>query len=230
MAVSWKRVLDLVPTLVTSVLPGLLAGGAVSRVAGKAAAKKWLAGAVFDYPEKMPQDFDYPITQLSNKTWVTGKDGKPHETVLPGLNPNIDYANADAALVQTIQGHNQAVKNGTEKTMVQWWPGEDNKPRVAFGPASTAISKVIINKDGEIQVQWKGGGKWYTYKNGTDLRDTTDIVKSLLTAPSIGRALCREGKYKHTDSKDLIGKPTLDPQMGWFGKRYYNPKAAAGGK
>ena len=230
MAVSWKRVLDLVPTLVTSVLPGLLAGGAVSRVAGKAAAKKGLAGAVFDYPEKLPQDFDYPITQLSNKTWVTGKDGKPHETVLPGLNPNIDYANADAALVQTIQGHNQAVKNGTEKTMVQWWPGEDNKPRVAFGPASTAISKVIINKDGEIQVQWKGGGKWYTYKNGTDLRDTTDIVKSLLTAPSIGRALCREGKYKHTDSKDLIGKPTLDPQMGWFGKRYYNPKAAAGGK
>ena len=230
MAVSWKRVLDLVPTLVTSVLPGLLAGGAVSRVAGKAAAKNGLAGAVFDYPEKLPQDFDYPITQLSNKTWVTGKDGKPHETVLPGLNPNIDYANADAALVQTIQGHNQAVKNGTEKTMVQWWPGEDNKPRVAFGPASTAISKVIINKDGEIQVQWKGGGKWYTYKNGTDLRDTTDIVKSLLTAPSIGRALCREGKYKHTDSKDLIGKPTLDPQMGWFGKRYYNPKAAAGGK
>lgn len=230
MAVSWKRVLDLVPTLVTSVLPGLLAGGAVSRVAGKAAAKKGLAGAVFDYPEKMPQDFDYPITQLSNKTWVTGKDGKPHETVLPGVNPNIDYANADAALVQTIQGHNQAVKNGTEKTMVQWWPGEDNKPRVAFGPASTAISKVIINKDGEIQVQWKGGGKWYTYKNGTDLRDTTDIVKSLLTAPSIGRALCREGKYKHTDSKDLLGKPTLDPQMGWFGKKYYNPKAAAGGK
>lgn len=230
MAVSWKRILDLVPTLVTSVLPGLLAGGAVSRVAGKAAAKKGLAGAVFDYPEKMPQDFDYPITQLSNKTWVTGKDGKPHETTLPALNPNIDYANADAALVQTIQGHNKAVKNGTEKTMVQWWPGEDNKPRVAFGPASTAISKVIINKDGEIQVQWKGGGKWYTYKNGTDLRDTTDIVKSLLTAPSIGRALCREGKYKHTDSKDLLGKPTLDPQMGWFGKKYYNPKAAAGGK
>lgn len=230
MAVSWKRILELVPTLVTSVLPGLLAGGAVSRVAGKAAAKKGLAGAVFDYPEKLPQDFDYPITQLSNKTWVTGKDGKPHETTLPGMNPNIDYANADAALVQTIQGHNQAVKNGTEKTMVQWWPGEDNKPRVAFGPASTAISKVIINKDGEIQVQWKGGGKWYTYKNGTDLRDTTDIVKSLLTAPSIGRALCREGKYKHTDSKDLLGKPTLDPQMGWFGKKYYNPKAAAGGK
>lgn len=228
MAVSWKRVLDLVPTLVTSVLPGLLAGGAVSRVAGKAAAKKGLAGAVFDYPEKLPQDFDYPITQLSNKTWVTGKDGKPHETVLPGLNPNIDYANADAALVQTIQGHNQAVKNGTEKTMVQWWPGDDNKPRVAFGPASTAISKVIINKDGEIQVQWKGGGKWYTYKNGTDLRDTTDIVKSLLTAPSIGRALCREGKYKHTDSKDLLGKPTLDPQMGWFGKKYYDAEAAGG--
>jgi hypothetical protein len=230
MAVSWKRILDLAPAIVTSLLPGLLAGGAVSRVAGKAAAKKGLAGAVFDYPDKMPQDFDYPITQLSNKTWVTGKDGKPHETVLPGLNPNIDYANADAALVQTIQGHNQAVKNGTEKTMVQWWPGDDNKPRVAFGPASTAISKVIINKDGEIQVQWKGGGKWYTYKNGTDLRDTTDIVKSLLTAPSIGRALCREGKYKHTDSKDLLGKPTLDPQMGWFGKKYYNPKAAAGGK
>ena len=147
MAVSWKRVLDLVPTLVTSVLPGLLAGGAVSRVAGKAAAKKGLAGAVFDYPP-LPGDFNYQVTKLNNKTWVTGKDGKPHETVLPGVNPNIDYANADAALVQTIQGHNQALKNGTEGTMVQWWPGEDNKPRVAFGPSSTAISGVKINKDG----------------------------------------------------------------------------------
>ena len=227
MAVSWKRVLDLVPTLVTSVLPGLLAGGAVSRVAGKAAAKKGLAGAVFDYPP-LPGDFNYQVTKLNNKTWVTGKDGKPHETVLPGVNPNIDYANADAALVQTIQGHNQAVKNGTEKTMVQWWPGEDNKPRVAFGPASTAISGVKINKDGKIQVQWKGGGKWYTYRSGTDLRDTTDIAKSLLTAPSIGRALCRKGKYKHTDSKDLLGKPTYDPKMGWFGKKYYDAEAAGG--
>ena len=227
MAVSWKRILDLVPTLVTSVLPGLLAGGAVSRVAGKAAAKKGLASAVFDYPP-LPGDFNYQVTKLNNKTWVTGKDGKPHETVLPGVNPNIDYANADAALVQTIQGHNQAVKNGTEKTMVQWWPGEDNKPRVAFGPASTAISGVKINKDGKIQVQWKGGGKWYTYLSGTDLRDTTDIAKSLLTAPSIGRALCRKGKYKHTDSKDLLGNPTYDPQMGWFGKKYYDAEAAGG--
>lgn len=227
MAVSWKRVLDLVPTLVTSLLPGILAGGAVSRVAGKAAAKKGLAGAVFDYPP-LPGDFNYQVTKLNNKTWVTGKDGKPHETVLPGVNPNIDYANADAALVQTIQGHNQAVKNGTEGTMVQWWPGEDNKPRVAFGPASTAISGVKINKDGKIQVQWKGGGKWYTYRSGTDLRDTTDIAKSLLTAPSIGRALCRKGKYKHTDSKDLLGKPTYDPQMGWFGKKYYDAEAAGG--
>ena len=123
MAVSWKRIFELVPSLVTSVLPGLLAGGAVSRVAGKAAAKKGLAGAVFDYPP-MQDDFDYPISKLSNKTWVTGKDGKPHETTLPGMNPNIDYANAEAALVQTIQGHNQAVKNGTEGTMIQWWPAE----------------------------------------------------------------------------------------------------------
>ena len=227
MAVSWKRILDLVPTLVTSVLPGLLAGGAVSRVAGKAAAKKGLAGAVFDYPP-LPGDFNYQVTKLNNKTWVTGKDGKPHETVLPGVNPNIDYANADAALVQTIQGHNQAVKNGTEGTMVQWWPGEDNKPRVAFGPASTAISGVKINKDGKIQVQWKGSDTWYTYLSGTDLRDTTDIAKSLLTAPSIGRALCSNGKYKHTDSKDLLGKPTYDPQMGWFGKKYYDAEAAGG--
>jgi hypothetical protein len=234
MAVSWKRILDLVPTLVTSVLPGLLAGGAVSRVAGKAAAKKGLAGAVFDYPP-LPGDFNYQVTKLSNKTWVTGKDGKPHETTLPALNPNIDYANADAALVQTIQGHNQAVRNGTEGTMVQWWPGQDTKPRVAFGPSSSAVRGVKIGKDGKIYIQWHGkNSKWYRYRGGTDLRDTTDIVKSLLTSPSIGRAVARMAfgkyptKYRHTDSKDLIGKPTYDPQMGWFGKKYYDAEAAGG--
>jgi hypothetical protein len=35
-------------------------------------------------------------------------------------------------------------------------------------------------------------------------------------------------KYRHTDSKDLIGKPTYDPQMGWFGKKYYDAEAAGG--
>ena len=72
-------------------------------------------------------------------------------------------------------------------------------------------------------MKWIKGNKWYTYKAGNTLRESSEWAKDLLTAPSIGRALVRKGHYAHKDSKDLTGKPVADANVGWWGRKHYNP-------
>lgn len=232
MAVSASKILKLSPVLLQMLLPGMFnARGTVGRYAARGLARRGLAGAAFDYPA-MTEDFYYgnpdgTLTLPDTKTWVNGE-----ETVKPAMNVGINRGDAGAALVQTLQQHNKAVANGTESQLVQWWPGKDTKPRVSFNPTSTAVRGVKITPDNKIQVQFRSGtGKWYTYKGGDDLRETTDIAKELLTAPSIGRAVARMAwgkyptKYRHTDSKDLLGPKERDPELGWWGAAHYDPTA-----
>jgi hypothetical protein len=222
--------LQLVPGLVTSLLPGLFTpGGALAKAVKGSLSRSGMKGAAFDYP-LLTSDFNYPINTLVTDTWVNGK-----KTKLPALNSGLIPANAEAALVQTLQGHNKAVADGTEKDLVQWWPGEDTEPRMQFNPTSSAIEGVRINKDGRIQVKWIKGSKWYTYRGGSDLRNTTDAVKELLTYPSIGRALARGkkggvGGFAHADSRDLTGKPKYDPNIYWWGNKYYEHDKSKWGK
>ncbi|MER1990788.1 MAG: hypothetical protein ABS884_13800 [Solibacillus isronensis] len=230
MAISFTKLLQLAPGLLTSLLPGLFTpGGALAKTVAGSLSRSGLKGAAFDYPA-MTEDFDYPINTLVNETWINGK-----KTKLPALNSGLDPANAEAALVQTLQEHNKAVASGNEKDLIQWWPGEDNEPRVRFNPTSSAIDGLIIDKDGSIKIKWVKGNKWYTYRGGSDLRNTTDAVKELLTYPSIGRALARGknggvGGFAHADSRDLTGKPKYDPNIYWWGNKYYEHDKSKWGK
>lgn len=231
MAAAASKILKLSPVLLQMLLPGLFnAQGTVGRFAARGLAKRGLGGAAFDYPA-LTEDFYYgqngTLVDPDTKTWVDGQ-----VTVKPAMNQGINRGDAGAALVQTLQQHNKAVANGTESQLSQWWPGEDRQPRIQFNPTSTAVKGVRITTDGKIQVQFRNGtGKWYSYRGGDDLRETTEAAKELLTAPSIGRAVARMAfgkyptKYRHTDSKDLLGPKERDPELGWWGAAHYDPTA-----
>lgn len=181
-----------------------------------AAAGKKLKGATFTYPE-MTNDFYYPMVTDVKSTVVNG-----HKTQLPSLNFGIDRANQAAALVQDLGAHNVAVANGNEKDLEQWWPNQDTRPRREIHPTSSAVDGIRINKNGTVSVKFIKGSKWYTYQAGRDIRESSEMAKDLLTSPSIGRALVRKGKFAHADSKDLTAPKVADPNVGWWGRKYYN--------
>ena len=221
MAVSWKTLLNMLPRVAMGFLPGIAApGNAVIRGAARSLPST-LRGAAFVYPE-LGHDFFY-MDDSPKGGYGSNVDGK--ETWFPALNSSLDRNNLEAGLAQTLQEHNQAVKGGYERILEQWWPTQDVRPRKEFHPSSSAVKGVKIDKDGNIQVQWHGkNGKWYTYRGGKDLRDTSRIAMELLSAPSIGRALVRKGSYAHADSKDLTAKPVQDRNVGFWARQHFDPR------
>lgn len=215
MAVSMTEILRVLPSIAGMLLPGMAGASKVGNLA-RVALPNNLKGGAFDYPD-LTKDFRYPMTGYDV---TTSKDGKTAK--LPALNQGINRGNQNAALMQDLTEHNRAVANGTEKDLERWWPGEDTEPRRTISPQSSAIEGIRINKNGTVQVKWYKGSKWYTYKAGKDIRESSEMAKDLLTAPSIGRALPRKGKYAHKDSKDLTGPKVADHNIGWWGRKYYN--------
>ena len=219
MAVQWSTILKAMPTFLAGLLPGIGAGRMAAGAIAERALSDNLKGVAFDYPTDMAREFEYPLADGGSTTTVDGK-----VTKLPSLNAGIDRGNLGAALVQEIKEHNRAVKGGYEKTLEGWWPGEDVRPRKVIHPTSSAVNGIKINTDGTVQVQWKNGdGKWYTYRKGADIRESSRMVQELISSPSIGRALVRKGRFAHADSKDLTANPVRDRNVGWWGRKYFNP-------
>lgn len=200
MAFSYSQLLSLLPRAVMSILPGMMTGR-VSRILN-AAADKRLPGSAFTYPG-LTSEFIYDMNFVDQDE--------------PFMNSSLNRELASrGALAQGLEEHNMALKQGgkqLEKALESWWPNEDLKPRVNFTPGSSAISGVKILPNNKIAIQWKNKGKWYTYQGGNNPRESSEIAKELLTAPSIGRAVAaRKGKN---------GK--INPNLGWFGRAHYDP-------
>lgn len=187
-------------------LGGMLGGG--TRAAGtlrRAMASDVLKGSALTYPG-LTENFVYPIEYSPDFATY-------------GMNAHIDRNLTHRyPLAQTLDEHNRAIADGTEKLLESWWPGEDTKPREDFHPSSSAVSDVRIMPDNTIQIRWGGKGKFYTYRGGSNPRESSEIAKDLLTAPSIGRALPRNGRLAHNGKSDRKGTP--DANIGWWGRRY----------
>ena len=216
MAISWSTILKAMPYLASAMLPGFVGASRAGKLAAARLPAR-LKGAAFDYPS-LPQDFDYPVIRDIKTTTVNGET-----TQLPSLNSSLDRSNLKAALVQDLLVHNQAVADGTERLLEEWWPGQDTKPRRTISPSSSAVEGIRIGDDGSVYVKWFNGDTWYKYRAGRNIRESSEMVQSLLSEPSIGRALVRNGRLAHKDSKDLTGKPVADKNVGWWGRKYYNP-------
>lgn len=200
---------DILKTVIPALLNAGLSSNPVARLGGagrRPTVTDVLKGAALTYPN-LPQAFVYPIVY------------QPSPGGYANDNASIDRGAAIyAPLAQTLDEHNAAVKNGGEKLLESWWPGQDAKPRVDFHPSSSAVSDVRIMPDNSIQIRFGGKGKFYTYRGGANPRESSLITKDLLTAPSIGRALVRNGHYRHNGKEDKTGTP--DPNIGWWGRRF----------
>lgn len=200
MAVSLKQILSAIPALAAQLLPNM--AGGISRILSAGTASRGLKGKSLTYPG-LTADFDYPVN-------FVGGD-------VPFLNASVNRElAAEGALAQTLDNHNEALRIGgepMERALRSWWPGEDTRPRVEFTPGSSAVSGVKILPNNKIAVQWKNRGKWYTYRGGSNPRESSEIAKELLTAPSIGRAVAAR------NGKDGV----INPNLGWFGRAHYDP-------
>ena len=209
---SFSQVVELLGKVALQMLPGImLGGGNFSRAIEKAAAKKGLKGAAMTYPG-LTREFVYPITYVANSpTWVN--------------NATLDRNIAPEALrSQTLEEHNRALMEGgdvAERALVSWWPNEDGTVRQNPTPGSSAVSGVKILPNNKIQVQFRGGGKWYTYKGGKNPYEASMAAAELLQAPSIGRMMNRNGKLAHTSPTDKDGY--IDKSVGAWARRHYDP-------
>jgi len=150
---------------------------------------------------------DYPSGEFNYDVYYFA-DGDPVN------NATLDRATAmEAAKMQSLEEHNRAVnkyvsmlpKNATpeqfraaveqgkreEEQLLSFW--KDNRPRRNFSPGSSAVSGVRINGDNTISVRFNPSGKWYTYRGGPNRYEASLAAKDLLTAPSIGQAIGKNG-------------------------------------
>jgi len=226
MAPTWSKILDVAPRfLAAGLLPGLTSAPIAGAARG-ALGKSILAGAAYSYPEMSGEFTPYSGNELGfggTTTTIEGESGKSIKTVLPAMNGStIDRSTINAVLAQTLEQHNKAVQMGNEGSLMEWWPGKDNKPRKEVHPVSTAVQGIKINPDNTISIQFRNGSKWYTYKGGSNPREASEAVKDLLLFPSIGRALPRNGRKAWGDSKHIIDKQgTPDANVGEWGRQHY---------
>jgi hypothetical protein len=117
-----------------------------------------------------------------------------------------------AARMQTLREHNdainqflkpgqtkaermEAIRKGkqAEKELLSFWA--DKKPRVNYTPSSSAIEAIRITPENRIQVKWRGKPSkknpsgWYTFLPSATPFEASEAFKSLVMAPSIGRAV-----------------------------------------
>ena len=200
---------DILKIVIPAIAGAGLASASATRLGGvgrRATVSDVLKGAALTYPG-LTQEFVYPMVY------------QPDAGGFANDNRDIDRSAAIAyPLAQTLEEHNAAVARGDEKLLESWWPGTDTKPRANFHPSSSAVSDVKIMPDNTIQIRFGGKGKFYTYRGGSNPRESSLIAKDLLTAPSIGRALVRNGHMRHNGKSDREGTP--DANIGWWGRRY----------
>jgi hypothetical protein len=89
----------------------------------------------------------------------------------------------------------EAIRKGkqAEKELLSFWA--DKKPRVNYTPSSSAIEAIRITPENRIQVKWRGKPSkknpsgWYTFLPSATPFEASEAFKSLVMAPSIGRAV-----------------------------------------
>lgn len=133
---------------------------------------------------------------------------------IPGAaqgNALFNRAEAEAALAQTQQEHNDALnrylhfkqykpsvrkKMGkqAEENLVKWNPNKDIKPRRPLTPSSSVISEIKILPNNNIGVRFnkqgpRGGGEYYEYRGGGTVQEAARAVLDLLNSGSLGHNL-----------------------------------------
>lgn len=190
------RILSMLVGLLGQQAPGGLGGGIASRVLGGVA-----PGTALDYPDRK-DTFRYDVTLVP-----VPDDGSPTYNQLYKR-----YPMPKPTRMQTLDQHNRAlnkyirpgqdpidrmaaIKRGEEeeKKLPEFWV-DDVRPRDPKSKASSsAVSDIHIMPNGDIQVRFRGKGKWYTYNGGPTPYEAALEAHDLITSHSIGQNMNRRG-------------------------------------
>lgn len=170
-------------------------------------------------------------------------DGYPTEFT-PGINHvydildgvgNVKSGDKDAARMQSLDEHNnaitkylrpgmnpkearEAIMRGREyeRNLPSFWNDSKTREGHPYHASSSAVDGVRLTPDGRVEVRWRGGGKWYTFKQYPNTYEASKAAQKLLTADSIGVAVMpfqRKGKF-------LEFKDKSKPYSSWNRPNY----------
>lgn len=74
-----------------------------------------------------------------------------------------------------------------EEGLAKWW--NDRNPRRPVTPTSSCVKKARIGPNGDIYVTFGSSDKEYQYEGSEDPVKASEILRELVAAPSIGRAV-----------------------------------------
>ena len=179
-------------------------GGVAGRILGGPGGRGPAPGTVYDYPNRQ-NTFDYDVTLVPVK--YEGKKAVPTFNEQYKAFPNPKYAR-----MQTLDQHNRAlnkylrpgqspmerrwaIEKGEqeERKLPEFWVDDTHARDPKSKASSSAVSGIKILPNGDISIQFRGKGKWYTYNGGANPYEAALEAQDLFTSNSIGQNMNRKG-------------------------------------
>lgn len=181
---------------------GGMGGGIAGRILGGGMGGNGPApGTLFDYPDRR-STFDYAVDL------VDVPDGGG-----PTFNQNYKaFPQPKYARMQTLDQHNRAlnkyirpgqsplerrwaIEKGQEeeRRLPEFWVDDTHARDPKSKASSSAVSGIKILPNGDISIQFRGKGKWYTYNGGANPYEAALEAQDLFTSNSIGQNMNRKG-------------------------------------
>lgn len=178
------------------------AGGIAGRILGGSMAGRGPApGTLFDYPNRN-STFDYYVDLVD----VPEGGG-------PTFNQNYKaFPQPKYARMQSLEQHNKAlnkyirpgqsplerrwaIEKGQEeeRRLPEFWVDDTHARDDRSKASSSAVSGIKILPNGDISIQFRGKGKWYTYNGGSNPYEAAMEAHDLFTSNSIGQNMNRKG-------------------------------------
>lgn len=198
---------------ILKMLVGALAsagGGGAGRILGgilpsAGGARGLSPDTLLDYPDRTSR-FDYDVTLVPIARDGNGK-------AVPTFNQEYKaYPYPKPARMQTLEEHNRAlnryirpgqspmerrwaIEKGREeeRKLESFWVDDTHSRDPKSKASSSAVSGIHILPNGDIEVQFRGGGKWYTYNGGSNPYDAALEAHDLFMSHSIGQNMNRRG-------------------------------------
>lgn len=179
---------------------GSMGGGTAGILTGIPWGIPGVSGGASGAPTGYPTEFAPGHNHTYNVVHVPGKAN--FNAYGKGYSSLIDEAGEMQSLKEHVDAINKYVRPGMnprqlrdalelgreeEKKLPKFW--NESFDRRNFKVSSSAVSGIRITPEGNVEVRWGTGPKWYTFKQYGNTHDASVAARKLLQSDSIGRAV-----------------------------------------